>query len=135
MSTFMFQTNEIYIQQIFLNGIAEFSCVESYENQLIGSTLGKPIIVYSSYSQPMMHGCFKVGNVSCCIVSDTLFFIFKIRVLAISKACPYCIHALSGHKFVSLPYPRHVPTVSMPNLGIIAHNPHTQIGTHPNLFI
>ena len=38
-----------------------------------------------------------MGNVSCRIVSDTSHFTCKIRVLAMSMACPCRIHAISGH--------------------------------------
>ena len=38
--------------------------------------------------QPMTHGYFKMGNVSCRIISDTLLFMCKICVPAISTACP-----------------------------------------------
>ena len=40
------------------------------------------------------------GNVSCRIVSDTYLFICKIRVPAVSMACPCRIHGVSGnHRF------------------------------------
>ena len=45
----------------------------------------------------MMHGYFKMDNVSCRIVSDTSLFMCKIRVLAVSMACPCRVHAVSGH--------------------------------------
>ena len=43
-----------------------------------------------------MHGCFKIGNISCHIVSDTSLLMFKISVLTISMVCPCRIHAVSG---------------------------------------
>ena len=47
--------------------------------------------------QAMMHGYFKMGNVSCRIVSDTTLFTCKIHVLAMSMACPCRIHIVSRH--------------------------------------
>lgn len=59
----------------------------------------------------MLTGYFKIGNTPCHIVSDTFFFFFmfhivsdtlpstsKIYVPAVSMACPYHIHPLSGHQ-------------------------------------
>lgn len=45
-------------------------------------------------------GYFKIVNITCRILCDTSFFVCKIY---------------------NLPYPWHVPTISIPYLGIIAH--------------
>ena len=44
----------------------------------------------------MMHRYFKMGNVSCRILS-LLHFMCEIRVPAMSTACPCRIHPVSGH--------------------------------------
>lgn len=46
---------------------------------------------------PMMHGYFKLGNVSYRVVFDTSIFIYKVRVGSISRACPCHIHPVSRH--------------------------------------
>ena len=51
----------------------------------------------SKHHQAMMHGYFKMVNISCRIVFDTSLFICKICVLAVSMAYPNCFHAVSGH--------------------------------------
>ena len=51
----------------------------------------------SYFRQAMMHGYFKMGNVSCRIVFDTSLYMCKIRVLVVSIACPYRIRAVFGH--------------------------------------
>ena len=50
-----------------------------------------------SASWTMMHGYFKMGNVSCRIVSDTSLFIYKICVSVVSNTCPDHIHTISVH--------------------------------------
>lgn len=45
----------------------------------------------------MMHGYFKIDNVSCRIVSGTLPFVCTIYVPIVSMACSCCIHAVSRH--------------------------------------
>lgn len=48
----------------------------------------------------MISGYFKIGSVSCCIVSYNLSFMFKIRVPGISMACP--CHLFGHHRSASL---------------------------------
>ena len=45
----------------------------------------------------MMHGYFEMGNVLCRVVSDTLYFMCKIHVLAVSMVYPSRIHAVCRH--------------------------------------
>ena len=44
----------------------------------------------------MMHGYFKMDNVLCCIVSDTLLFMCKIRIFAMSMAYPCRVWGIIG---------------------------------------
>lgn len=61
----------------------------------------------------MMHRFFKIGKVSCHIVSDTSHFKCKIRVPAISMACPYRLHAVSGHHSLKDQPRKHVKKMDM----------------------
>ena len=45
----------------------------------------------------MMHGYFKMGSLSCRIVSDTSLFIYKTRIPAVSMTCFCRIHAVPVH--------------------------------------
>lgn len=47
--------------------------------------------------QPMIPGYFKIGKVSCHIISNTHLFMFKIHVPAISMALTGRIRVASGH--------------------------------------
>ena len=54
-------------------------------------------LLRTMHKQATMHRCFKMGNVSCRIISDTFLFICKIHVSAVSMACHCRIHAASRH--------------------------------------
>ena len=64
-------------------------------NEVISLSLEK--LHRFSLSLAMMHRYFKMGSVSCHIVSDTSLFMCKTRVPTMSLACPYCIYAVFVH--------------------------------------
>ena len=45
----------------------------------------------------LMHGYFKMSNVSCHIVFDTSLFTCKIHILDVTMAGPCHVHTISGH--------------------------------------
>lgn len=49
------------------------------------------------HSYLMIHGYFKIGIVSCQIISDTSLSMNKIRLLTISAICPHHIYVVCGH--------------------------------------
>lgn len=45
----------------------------------------------------MSHRYFKMAKASCCVASDTLFFICTIRVPPMSMTCPFHVHVVFRH--------------------------------------
>lgn len=49
------------------------------------------------FLETMVHGYFKIGNISCSTVLDRSIFMNKLRVSAISMAFVYLMCAIYGH--------------------------------------